>query len=78
MKKKAKFDCDYDAKFCDLDCIFYDNKLYFDCNGRYLEVLYETRYGYYEGEEEIKNNELFKKRFKQNFMRIKDYSEEEI
>ena len=34
--------------------------------------------GYYDGEEEIKNNELFKKRFKQNFMKIEDYSEMEL
>jgi len=50
--------------------------LYFDCNGRYLEALHETRCGYYDGQEEIKSNVLFKKRFKQSFMRIQDYSEE--
>ena len=53
----------------------YDDILEFDCNGRYLEALYETRCGYYEREEEIKNDEISKKRVRQKSMKIKEYSE---
>ena len=58
--------------FCAIKCIFFDN------NGRYLEALYEARCGYYDKEVEIKNNELFNKRFKQKFMKIEDYSKMEL
>ena len=43
-----------------------------------MEALYETRCGYYDREEEIKNNEIFKKRFKQKIVEIKAYSEMEV
>ena len=43
LEKESKFDSDHDAKFCDLDCIFSYNDMYFDDNGRYLEALYERR-----------------------------------
>ena len=56
----------------------YDGISEFDCKGRYLEAVYETRCGYYEREEEIKNNMIFKKRVKQKFMEIKEYSEMEV
>ena len=56
----------------------YDGICKFDCKGRYLEALYETRCGYYKREEEIKNDTLFKTRVKQKFMEIKEYSEMEV
>ena len=43
-----------------------------------MEASFETRYKYYDKEEEIKNNEVFKKRVKQKFMEIKEYSEMEM
>ena len=74
-----EFDREFDAKYCNLYSIFlYDGIFKFDCKERYFEALYETRCGYYEREEEIKNDMIFKKRVKQKFMEIKEYSEMEV
>ena len=56
----------------------YDDVFEFNCNGRYLKALYETRCGYYNRNKEIKNDEIFKKRVKQKFMEIQEYSEMEV
>ena len=71
------FDRDFEAKFTDLDSIFYDSDQKFDWDGRNFEALHETRCIYYYSEEEIKNDEVFKERFKKIFTEIKEYSEEE-
>ena len=60
IEKEDEIEQEFDAQFFNLDSIFlYDN----NCNGRYLEALFETRCWYYDREQEIKNNEIFKKRF---------------
>ena len=59
--------------------IFLYNGIFkFDYIGIFLEVLYETRCGYYNREEKIKSNDRFKKRFKQKIVEIKEYSEMEL
>ena len=75
IEKEGEFEREFDAQFFDLDSIFLSDD---DYNGRYLEALYETRCGYYDREEEIENDEIFKKRLKQQFMEIKEYSEMEM
>ena len=75
IEKEGEFEREFDAQSFDLDAIFSHDD---DCNGRYSEALYETRCGYYDREEEIENDEIFKKRLKQQFMEIKEYSEMEM
>ena len=79
IEKESEFDCEYSAKFCDLESNFSDDGIFeSDYNGRYLEELFEIRCGCYNREREIKNDEIFKKRVKQKCIEIKEYSEMEV